>query len=43
MEYLIFTACPLGIELGLFAIIAGIIYEVVRNIKNKKAHEEKQN
>jgi len=46
MEYLAFTVRPLGIEPiepALFAIIAGIVYWVVRNIKNKKAREEKQN
>jgi len=36
MEYLIF------IELGLFAIVAGIVYWVLRKIKNEKANEDKQ-
>ncbi|VAW84671.1 hypothetical protein MNBD_GAMMA17-2129 [hydrothermal vent metagenome] len=48
MEYLIFTVRPLDldiepIELGQFTIIAGVVYWVVRNIKNEKAREEKQN
>jgi len=33
MEYLIF------IELGLIAIVGGIIYWVMRNIKNEKADQ----
>jgi len=36
MEYVIF------IELGLFAIVAGIVYWVMRNIKNDKADKDKQ-
>jgi len=35
MEYLIL------IELGLFAIVAGIIYWVMRKIKNEKADKDK--
>jgi len=38
MEYLIFTVYPLGIELGLVAIVAGVVFFVMRNIKQEKAH-----
>jgi len=36
MEYIIF------IELGLFTIVAGIVYWVMRKIKNEKADKDKQ-